>query len=62
MGKWKGFYLDEYLLLEQDGKGYDYSSYRSRDTRDGSIVRLIVTPMNQTRGPRIEYRVERKLG
>ena len=39
-GKWKGFHLDDYLMLE-------------------SIVRLIVTPMNQTRGSRIEYLVER---
>jgi hypothetical protein len=57
MGKWKGFYLDDYVLLEQDGKDYSYSYYRARDTRDRSIVRLIVTPMNQT-GGKIEYRVD----
>ena len=59
VGKWKGFHLDDYLLLEQDGKGNDYSSYRSRDIRDGSIVRVIVTPTNLSKGPNIEYRVER---
>jgi hypothetical protein len=57
MRKWKGFYLDDYVLLEQSGKGWDYSSYKSRDTRDGRIVNLIIKPMNQT-GGRIEYRVE----
>ena len=60
VGKWKGFYLDDYLLLEQVGKDYEYAYYRARDIRDGSIVRLVVTPMNRTKGPRIiEYRVER---
>ena len=28
VGKWKGFYLDNYLLLEQVGKGSDYASSR----------------------------------
>ncbi len=57
MGKWKGFYLDHYVLLEQSGKGADFASYKSRDGRDGSVVNLIVRPVNQT-GGRIEYRVE----
>jgi hypothetical protein len=58
LGRWRGFYLDEYfLLLEQDGKGTDYSSYRSRDIRDGSVVRLIITPTTLTQG--LKYRVER---
>ena len=57
LGKWKGFYLDDYVLLEQSGKGPDFSSYKSRDIRDGRVVNIIVKPMNQT-GGRIEYRVD----
>ena len=56
-GKWKGFHMDHYLLLERVGDP-DELNLRARDTRDGSIVLLIVTPRNQTKGPNIEYRVE----
>jgi len=56
-GKWKGYHMDHYLLLEQVGNP-DELHLRARDTRDGSIVLLIVTPRNQTKGPNIEYRVE----
>ena len=58
MGKWKGFFLDDYMLLEQSGKGADFSSYKSRNVRSGRIVNLMIKPVNQT-GGRIEYRVER---
>ena len=57
MGKWKGFYLDDYVLLEQVGKDYDSASYKARDTRDGEFVCLVITPVNRTNG-RIEFRVE----
>jgi len=60
-GKWRGFQLDDYLLLEQVGKGELDCSYRSRDIRDGSIVRLVITPTRLT-GGKIEYRVERDIG
>jgi eukaryotic-like serine/threonine-protein kinase len=58
-GKFKGFYLDNYVLLEHSGKGADYSSYKSRDTKNGNIVNLVIRPrpVNQT-GGQIEYRVE----
>jgi hypothetical protein len=59
MGKWKGFYLDNYLLLEQIGKDYEFCNYKARDARDGTLVRLIVTPMARAKGPNIEYRVDR---
>jgi eukaryotic-like serine/threonine-protein kinase len=59
MGKWKGFYLDHYLLLEQVGKDVDYAYYAARDTRDGTLVRLAITPVARTQGWEIEYRVER---
>ena len=58
-GKFKGFYLDNYVLLEPSGKGVDYSSYKSQDNKNGNIVNLIIRPRprNQT-GGQIEYRVE----
>ena len=56
-GKWKGFYLDDYVLLEQVGKDRTTASYRARDIRDGASVCLIITPRNQA--PYLEYRVDR---
>jgi hypothetical protein len=58
MGKYKGFYLDNYLMLEQVGKDDKSSSYKARDTRNGKIVCLIVTPPLYAKGTGIEYRVE----
>jgi hypothetical protein len=52
-GKWKGFYLDEYVLLEQVGKDRTTSSYRARDVRDGTRVCLVITPT--TLAPYIQY-------
>ena len=58
-GKYKGFYLDDYLLLEQIGKDDDFCYYKARDARDGKLVRLTVTPRPRgAKGPNIEYRVE----
>jgi eukaryotic-like serine/threonine-protein kinase len=58
VGKWKGFYLDNYLLLDQIGKDEEFAYYRARDTRDGKLVRMTITPMAHSNGPGIEYRVE----
>jgi hypothetical protein len=57
VGKWKGFYLDNHLLLEQIGKDDKSSTYKARDTRNGRLVSLVITPMNRTGGV-LEYRVE----
>ena len=55
MGKWKGFYLDNYLILEHVGKDYSHSYYKARDTRDGKLVRMAVTPIEHP--PYLEYSV-----
>jgi eukaryotic-like serine/threonine-protein kinase len=57
-GKYKGFYLDNFLMLEQCGKDDRTSSYKARDARDGKLVCLIVTPPMYTDKPYIDYRVE----
>jgi hypothetical protein len=57
-GKYKGFYLDNHLLLEQCGKDDRTSSYKARDTRDGKLVCVVVTPPMYTDKPYIDYRVE----
>ena len=54
-GKWKGCYLDDYLRLEPIGK--DKTTYKARDTRDGSFVVLVIKPVNLT-GGKLEYRVD----
>jgi hypothetical protein len=58
MGKWKGFYLDNFLLLEQIGKDHESSSYKARNARDGNVMCLVVTPFALSKSGRIEYRVE----
>jgi hypothetical protein len=57
MGKYKGFYLDNFVLLSQVGKGSDYASYLARNARDGKLVTLYVTPVAITGGA-IKYRIE----
>jgi eukaryotic-like serine/threonine-protein kinase len=54
-GKWKGFYMDNYLLLEWISKDDKFCYYKARDTRDGKLVTLTVTPMPRATGPDIEY-------
>jgi hypothetical protein len=58
MGKWKGFYLDNYLILEQIGKDHEFCYYKARNARDGTLVRMVVTPMARATRPGIEYRIE----
>lgn len=57
-GRWKGFYLENYLLLEQIGKDQEFGYYKARHTRDGALVTMAVTPVNRATGPGIEYRVQ----
>jgi hypothetical protein len=57
LGRWKGFYLDNYLLLEQVGKGEDNASYKARETTSGNVVCLVIKAVRFTEG-RITYRVE----
>src|SRR5262245_13372623 len=53
-GKFKGFYLHNYLFLDHLGKDANFAYYKARDTRDGKLVRLTVTPLNRSKGPGIE--------
>jgi hypothetical protein len=57
-GNWKGFYLNNYLMLEQVGKDEEFCYYKARDARDGRLVRLTVTPMPRAKSTHIEYRVD----
>jgi hypothetical protein len=43
-GKWKGFWLDNYCLLKQLGKGDATSTYLAKEWRTGRLVALVVTP------------------
>ncbi|MCI0335268.1 MAG: hypothetical protein L0228_18825 [Planctomycetes bacterium] len=42
--KWKGFWLDEYCLLKQLGKGDMTSTYLAKERTTGKRVALVVTP------------------
>jgi hypothetical protein len=57
MGKWKGFYLDSYVMMDHMHKSYNSVTYKARDTRDDGLVCLVITPVNLT-GGQIVYRVE----
>jgi hypothetical protein len=54
-GKWKGFYLDNYLILDRDAKDSERTYYKARDTRTGKLVRMSVRPTETY--PGIEYQV-----
>jgi hypothetical protein len=56
-GQWKGFYLDDFVIIDFQGKNHEFSYYLARDTRDDAIVVLEITPMNRAKGPETEYRV-----
>jgi hypothetical protein len=58
-GRHKGYFLDDYVLLDKLGHDDEFAYYRARDVRDGSIVKLVNTPMARAKGPNIEYTVER---
>jgi hypothetical protein len=59
-GKFRGFYLDDYLLLDAVGQDNTSRSYRARDLRDGMPVLLVVTAKKRD-SPYLEYRVERSI-
>ena len=68
VGKFKGFYLDNFVLLEQCGKDEVSSSYKARETRSGSLVCVVITPpaiatdgrktYRTSSSGQIEYRVD----
>ena len=55
-GKWKGFYLGDYLVLEPIGKHLETSHYKARDTTSGRLMRLTLTGINTN--DEIGYEVE----
>lgn len=57
MGKWKGFEVDSYVLLDHMHKGYDTVTYKARDMTVGAMVCLVFTPVTFT-GGQFVYRVE----
>jgi hypothetical protein len=59
-GRCRGFYLDDYLLLEVVDQDNTSRSYRARDLRDGTTVRLVVFT-KERQSPHSEYRVERSI-
>ncbi len=56
-GQWKGFFFDDYVLIERIGKDYDSVYYKVRNTMDGTLACLAVTPRPTETGRRLEYRV-----
>ena len=60
-GQWKGFVLDDFVLLDKLGSDADFGYYLGRDA-DGSFVRLKVTPPDRWTGPNVEYCVDQRFG
>jgi hypothetical protein len=59
-GQWKGFYLDDFALLDFLAKDREFSYYLARHAKDGTFVRLAVTPMARAKGPDFEYRIDHR--
>ena len=55
-GKFRGFFLNDFVLLDRLPNDANFGYYLARDVRDSKLVRLAVTPVNRTKG--IEYRVD----
>ena len=45
-GRFKGFYIDKYLLLEQIARDEYETTFRARDTASNAIVKLAVKPLD----------------
>ncbi|WP_425397666.1 hypothetical protein [Aeoliella sp.] len=59
-GKWKGFYLDRYEIVDQLRREDGLIQCLARDTEKDTYVQLsIVTPPHAT-GPRVQYTVDRE--
>jgi len=43
-GKFKGFFLDDYMLLDRFPHDENFGYYLARDIKDGKLARLTVTP------------------
>ena len=59
-GKWKGFLLDNFVLLDSLGPDSEFGYFLARNKTDGEVVSLAITPLNRTSSSKIEYRVDRR--
>jgi hypothetical protein len=57
-GQRKGFFLDNYALLDAIGHDDRNNYYLGRDTQSGQFVRIIVTQPRHAKSAQIEYRVD----
>jgi hypothetical protein len=58
LGKWKGFFLDEYVFVDMLGATPEFDFYLVRNTHTGKYARLAVTPREPATGPEIEYHLD----
>jgi hypothetical protein len=56
-GQWKGFRLDDFVLVDFLDKDQECSYYLARNTRDDAFVCLAIVPMAHSKGKEIEYRI-----
>jgi hypothetical protein len=57
--KYKGYFLDEFVLLDMLDHGLDFSRYLARDTRNGRLVALKVFPRGRRKSAdAVNYEVE----
>jgi hypothetical protein len=56
-GKYKGFYLDHYVVLDSLGHDADYSYFLARDSTTGEHARIALTPKARSKSSGIEYHV-----
>jgi serine/threonine-protein kinase len=61
LGRWKGYFLDKYKIIEwiDTSPNYD-SNYLAEDTRTGERVDLLITPPGASKDGKIRYRIVRR--
>ena len=57
-GQWKGFFLDQYIMVDQIGSDERYQYYLAKHFKLGKYVRITVTRRASENGEGIQYRVE----
>jgi hypothetical protein len=58
-GRWKGFFLDNYMIMDHIGKDENRAYYLAEDSETGRLVSMAVTPPNRVQGPdgKVHYSV-----
>jgi hypothetical protein len=60
-GRWKGFFLDDYFLLDRMSYSDDATHYLARCTKGGAFVELRVFPPSDPSQRKVNYEIVREI-